>query len=112
MRMALTGGGRVKRRSQPITGQYSVAARTVISRRFLIHYLKGNRIADFRQGKGFSHGLGGERSLTWPCSSDEVAPAIARTTIEPRGSDLSGRSPMWYRSSWTRTRWWPVPITV
>src|SRR5262245_13562147 len=61
--------GRVKRRSQPIIRQYNVAARTVIWRRFRIYYLKGNRIAGFRQDKGFSHGCAGRPARSRWCKS-------------------------------------------
>jgi len=49
--------GRVKRRSPTITEQFTVAARAMAWRIFRILYPKSNRIACFRNGGGFSHGL-------------------------------------------------------
>ena len=78
------GRGRVKRRSQPIIGQYNVAARTVIWRRFRIYYLKGNRIAGFRQGKGFSHGLGRTPSIVSRSMNDRCWRAKAPSDKQQR----------------------------
>jgi hypothetical protein len=47
--------------------------RTVLWRRFRIDYPNSNRIAGFRQGKEFSHGLGGFRAFAGTYSGDKVA---------------------------------------
>jgi hypothetical protein len=46
-------------------------------RRLRIYYPKSNRIAGFRQGKDFSHGLGGFPTFAARLRDDEVAPKSA-----------------------------------
>jgi DNA invertase Pin-like site-specific DNA recombinase len=58
------GRGRVKRRSPTIIEQFTVAARDTAWRIFRILYPKSNRIACFRKGGDFSHGLGRKPKLT------------------------------------------------
>src|SRR6516164_10284797 len=57
VRMSLIHRGRVKRRSPPIIGQFTVAVGMEAVRRLRIHYPESNKIAHFHQGNEFSHGL-------------------------------------------------------
>src|SRR6516164_1758 len=57
------GRGRVKRRSPPIIGQFTVVAWASEWRRLRITRAKSNRIAHFRWGNDFSHGLGHEEQF-------------------------------------------------
>jgi hypothetical protein len=61
--LAALDRGRVKRRSPTITEQFTVVARAAAWRIFRILYPKSNRIACFREGGEFSHGLDPLRSL-------------------------------------------------
>jgi len=89
-RSALTAGtgaharGSVKRRSPTIIEQFTVAARAMAWRIFRIPYPKSNRIACFRKGGDFSHGLG-----RWP-------PYARRSSVMSEGSSQSacGRRPV------------------
>jgi len=66
LRTAGVGRGRVKRRSPTIIEQFTVAARDTAWRIFRILYPKSNRIACFRKGGDFSHGLGHEDAFPRP----------------------------------------------
>src|SRR6516164_2349159 len=63
------GRGRVKRRSPTIIEQFTVAAWAKAWRIFRILYPKSNRIACFRKGGEFSHGLGHEDQFVPPSLS-------------------------------------------
>ena len=56
-RMSAKGRGCVKRRSPTIIEHCTVTARATAWQIFRIFYLKSNRIARFRKGGEFSHGL-------------------------------------------------------
>ena len=75
------GGGRVKRRSPPIIGQFTVAVGVEAVRRLRIHYPESNKIAHFHQGNEFSHGLGHEERFPLPRPS-------GRCRFQKRSADV------------------------
>src|SRR6516225_1734724 len=91
--MPAMGGGRVKRRSPTIIEQFTVAARDTAWRIFRILYPKSNRIACFRKGGDFSHGLGHEDAFPRPrlsgrCRFSQVT--FARTRGNGRDAPKAG----------------------
>src|SRR5215471_4142456 len=92
--MSGKGRGRVKRRSPTIIEQFTVAAQATEWRIFWILYPKSNRIACFRKGGEFSHGLGQQCALRDATRDGSIAPtpAVRGTEIERQGSTQSGPS--------------------
>ena len=114
LRTAGVGRGRVKRRSPTIIEQFTVAARDTAWRIFRILYPKSNRIACFRKGGDFSHGLGHEDAFPRPrlsgrCRFSQVT--FARTRGNGRDApeavlrpsqDIDRRRPL-------KSHSWPTP---
>jgi len=78
--------GRVKRRLSPIIGKFTVVAGVALLRRLRIHHLKSNRIARFRQGTDFSHGLGLQRPFAAEPRRGSLPLRVTRQTSPAKGS--------------------------